>query len=68
MAYAPLAGGRWLPTDASPHIWLLLGVSGFLGFFLCDVCLFKAMLLIGPRRVLLVFSLSPPITRPWSRF
>ncbi len=62
MAYAPLAGGRWLPTDASPRTWLLLGISGFLGFFLCDVCLFKAMLLIGPRRVLLVFSLTPPIT------
>ena len=62
MAYAPLAGGRWLPTGADPRTWLLLGVSGFLGFFLCDVCLFKAMLLIGPRRVLLVFSLAPPIT------
>ncbi len=62
MAYAPLAGGRCLPTDADARTWFLLGISGFLGFFLCDVCLFKAMLLIGARRALLVYSLTPPIT------
>lgn len=61
VACTPLAAGRWLPTDADGRAWLLLGISGFLGFFLCDVCLFKAMLLIGPRRVLLIFSLTPPI-------
>ena len=38
-----------------------MGASGFFGFFLCDICLFKSMLLIGPRLTLLLFSLSPPI-------
>jgi drug/metabolite transporter (DMT)-like permease len=39
----------------------MLGASGFLGFFVSDLCLFKAFLLIGPRLALLVTSLTPPI-------
>ena len=62
VAYCRVECGRWLPTDADAHTWLLLGTSGFFGFFLCDICLFKSMLLLGPRLTLLVFSLSPPIT------
>ena len=61
MAYCRVTRGLWLPTDADAHTWLLLGASGFFGFFLCDLCLFKSMLLIGPRLTLLLFSLSPPI-------
>ncbi len=53
--------GLWLPTDADAQTWFLLATSGFFGFFLCDVCLFKAMLLLGPRLTLLLFSLVPPI-------
>jgi len=53
--------GRGLPVDADAQAWLWLGTSGFVGFFLCDICLFKAMLLIGPRLTLLIFSLTPPI-------
>ena len=34
----------WLPADASPSDWLLLAISGFFGFFLCDICLFEASL------------------------
>jgi drug/metabolite transporter (DMT)-like permease len=40
----------------------VLGISGFLGFFVSDPCLFKAFLLIGPRLSLLVTSLTPPMT------
>jgi drug/metabolite transporter (DMT)-like permease len=54
--------GHWLPTDADGRMWLLLGISGLFGFFLCDICLFKSMLMLGPRLTLLLFSLSPPIT------
>ena len=61
MAYCRVARGRWLPTDADARTWLLMGGSGFFGFFLCDIFLFKALLLIGPRLSLLLFSLSPPI-------
>jgi len=61
MLYCRVARGLWLPTDADARTWLLMGASGFFGFFLCDICLFKALLLIGPRLTLLLFSLSPPI-------
>jgi drug/metabolite transporter (DMT)-like permease len=40
-----------------------LGGSGFFGFFIADVCLFKAFLLIGPRLSLLLQTLSPPLSQ-----
>ena len=49
MACGRIAHGHWLPADASPSDWLLLAISGFFGFFLCDICLFEAMLEVGPR-------------------
>jgi drug/metabolite transporter (DMT)-like permease len=61
MIYGYLLRGRWLPSDASPRTWLLLGISGFFGFFLCDVCCLKSMLLIGPRLAILIQSLTPPM-------
>ncbi len=61
VAYCRIVRHLWLPTDADARTWLLMGASGFFGFFLCDICLFKSMLLIGPRLTLLLFSLSPPI-------
>lgn len=61
MAYGQLVRGLALPSDASAYIWITLGISGFLGLFLADICLFKALLLIGPRLSLLMQSLSPPI-------
>lgn len=60
--YVRIVRGQWLPTDADLRTWLLLGASGLFGFFLCDLCLFKAMLLLGTRLTLLLLSLSPPIT------
>jgi len=57
-----LAHGQWLPTDTSAQTWFSLGVSGLLGFFLSDLCLVKAFLLIGTRRSLLIQSLVPPVT------
>ena len=53
--------GLWLPTNTSTRAWLLLGASGFFWFFLSDLCLFKAYVLIGPRLSLLVVSLTPPM-------
>lgn len=58
--YGGLVRGLWLPTDASLETWTLLGVSGFVGFFLADLCFFQALLSIGPRLTLLFQSLSPP--------
>jgi drug/metabolite transporter (DMT)-like permease len=53
--------GSWLPTDILPKTWLVLGISGFFWFFVSDLCLFKAFLLIGPRLSLMIMSLTPPI-------
>ena len=42
--------------------WWWFGVSGAAGFFLADLCLFRAFLDIGPRRTLLTLSLAPPVS------
>jgi drug/metabolite transporter (DMT)-like permease len=39
----------------------MLGLSGFFWFFLSDLCLLKAYVMIGPRLSLLVMSLGPPM-------
>lgn len=49
------------PTDASPHAWLWLSISGVVGFAFGDLCLFRAFVLIGPRLSSLIMSLAPPI-------
>jgi drug/metabolite transporter (DMT)-like permease len=60
LLYGGLVRGRWLPTDADGRTWLILGLSGLMGFFVCDLCAFKALLMIGPRLTLLLQALSPP--------
>lgn len=54
--------GLPLPTDATPHAWGWLAVSGLVGFVFGDLCLFRAYVLIGPRLGMLVLSLAPPLT------
>jgi drug/metabolite transporter (DMT)-like permease len=54
--------GRPLPTDASAHNWLWLSVSGLVGFTVGDLCLFRALLVLGARRATLMMALVPPIT------
>ncbi len=61
MAYGYFHRGMAWPSDAGGRIWLVLGASGFLGFFVSDLLLFKAFLVIGPRLTLLMTSLTPPI-------
>ena len=60
LAYGGLIRHRWLPTDADNRTWLVLVASGVAGYLLSDLCAFRALLLIGPRRTLLLQSLSPP--------
>ena len=62
MLYGRLVVGSFLPSGVGAETWLLLGVSGMLGFFFCDVCMIKAMLLIGPRLALLIFAMTPPLS------
>ncbi len=59
--YEIITRGSVVPLDADPRTWWLLVVSGLCGFFLGDICLFKALLLIGPRLSLLAQPLVPPV-------
>jgi len=54
--------GLPLPTDASAHAWLWLGISGLVGFTFGDLCQFRAFVLLGPRLTTLMMGLAPPLT------
>nr|WP_240192138.1 DMT family transporter [Desulforhopalus vacuolatus] len=54
--------GYLIPLHFPARAWLYLGLSGAIGFFLGDICLFKALVELGPRLALLMFSLSAPMT------
>lgn len=54
--------GQLLPTDASLHNWIFLGISGTLGFFIGDIFLFQSYLEIGTRIGMLIMATNPPIT------
>lgn len=56
-----LRSGHLVPVDATLHNWLWLLLSGFVGFFLGDLCLFRAYLVIGPRLSTLLMALAPPV-------
>ena len=53
--------GQLIPTDATPHAWLWLSLSGVVGMAVCDLCLFESFLLIGPRVAMLILTLAPPV-------
>lgn len=54
--------GIFFPTDASGYQWFWLGLSGFIGFFLGDLFLFKSYTVIGSRTAALMMSLAPMLT------
>lgn len=60
--HALLARHLVVPSDVGLPTWWLMGLSGFMGFFLADVCLFQAFVWIGPRLSLLLQALAPPLT------
>jgi drug/metabolite transporter (DMT)-like permease len=60
--YCWIMRGHALPFDASRHNWYWLIISGTVGLFLGDLCLFRAFVLIGARRSMLIMSLAPPLT------
>ncbi len=53
--------GTPLPLDFPASAWLWLGLSGFIGFAVGDLFLFKAFVEIGPRLSMLVMTLTAPI-------
>lgn len=60
--YTYFTRGLVLPTDAPSHSWFWLSLSGIVGFFIGDLCLFRAFVTIGSRISLLIYSLAPPIS------
>lgn len=54
--------GLLLPLDATPYQWFWLGLSGFIGFYLGDMVLFKSYSVIGARTAALIMSLAPMMT------
>ncbi|NJK72835.1 MAG: DMT family transporter [Synechococcaceae cyanobacterium SM2_3_60] len=52
---------RPLPT-ASWAVWVYLPLSGIAGIALSDTFLLEGFKLIGPRRVLLIKTVTPPLT------
>jgi len=54
--------GYILPVHLPARAWFYLSLSGIVGFFLGDIFLFRALVEIGPRVAMLIFSLSAPTT------
>lgn len=50
-----------LPTAATPLQWKYLLLSGLLGFFVGDLALFRAFVILGSRLSTLMMCLAPPI-------
>jgi len=60
--FAWIYRGILFPVDATPQTWLLLIISGLIGFVFGDLCLFQAFVVIGARLSMLLMALAPPIT------
>jgi Predicted membrane protein len=54
--------GIFFPSDATGYQWFWLGLSGFIGFFLGDLLLFKSYMIMGSRTAALIMSFSPMLT------
>lgn len=48
--------GKPIPLDFPAQAWIWLSLSGFIGFFVGDILLFRAFVEVGP-----------PPSSPWSR-
>lgn len=61
LLFGQFARGELLPMSSPLSCWLWLSLSGITGFFLCDLFLFRSLVIMGPRLTLLIFSLAPVI-------
>ncbi len=62
LIYNWIAKGSPLPTDASIHNWIWLGLSGLVGFVFGDYFLFKSYPILSSRVSMLIMTTVPPIT------
>lgn len=65
--YSLAVRGLPLPLDAPAHAWLWLSLSGFAGFVIGDLFLFRSFIVIGARLAMLIMTLVPPVTALLSR-
>lgn len=61
-AYQLLRFGRPLPLDAPASVWVLLSLSGLIGFVIGDLLLFQAFVELGARVAMLIYSSVPILT------
>jgi drug/metabolite transporter (DMT)-like permease len=54
-----LATGQYFPMDVGGQRWLLLTLSGIVGFWLGSLAIVNAMMRLGPRLALLVAAIAP---------
>jgi drug/metabolite transporter (DMT)-like permease len=59
--YGLITRGYFWPADATLYQWKWLSLSGLIGFFVGDLLLFQAFVVVGARISMLVMSLAPPI-------
>lgn len=59
--YNVIVNHEFLPT-ATAYQWFWLAISGFVGFVLGDLFLFRAFIMIGARISMLIMALVPPLT------
>jgi len=60
--YSGITRGFFLPVDAGLHAWVWLMLSGFVGFVLGDLFLFRSYLEVSARVSMLIMALAPPMT------
>jgi drug/metabolite transporter (DMT)-like permease len=51
--------GSLLPLDLPLKAFLLISVSGLLGFFVADLFIFSSLVALGARRTMVIMTLSP---------
>jgi Predicted membrane protein len=56
-----LSRGLFFPTDSTRVNWTFLGISGIIGFFLGDMFLYEAYILIGARISMVFMTMAPLI-------
>jgi drug/metabolite transporter (DMT)-like permease len=60
--FAWIYRGYLFPVDATGRTWMILIISGLIGFTFGDLCLFQSFVVIGARISMLLMALAPPMT------
>ena len=66
--FAWIYRGYMFPIDATGRTWLILIISGLIGFTFGDLCLFQSFVVVGARISMLLMALAPPMTAMISWF